>query len=322
MLTSLTVREFALMEKVSLEFAPGMTAFTGETGAGKSILIDALGAAFGARASSDWVRHGAERAEVTATWQGEDARLAGILAGQEIEAEEELILRRIIGADGRSRAFVNGTPVPMRVLQEIGEVCLDLHGQHEHQVLLQPEFQRAVLDALLEPSLLAAVGKAFHDWRQAHERLASLQHERGDTEQQAAWMREELERLRELNIEEGLAETLQAEVDVGRNHAQIQQAAAQALALLDEGEPSARQLIAAAAHAIDKAVEFHAGLRDTAEMIGQLDAILGEAGHGLRGVLDASFDEAALQAAEERLLRLHEAMRRHKTDEAGLLALA
>jgi len=309
------------MEKVSLEFAPGMTAFTGETGAGKSILIDALGAVFGTRASSDWVRHGAERAEVTATWEGEDARIATILADQEIEPEDELILRRIIGADGRSRAFVNGTQVPMRVLQEIGNVCLDLHGQHEHQVLLQPEFQRSLLDAHVEPSLLETVASSYRSWRQARERLASLQHERGDTEKQAAWMSEELERLHGLAIEEGLAESLQAEVDAGRNHAQIQQAAAQALELFDEGEPSARQLSATAAHAIDKVADFNPGLREAADMAMQLDAIFGELGHTLRNVLDASFDEAALLAAEERLMRLHEAMRRHKTDEAGLLAL-
>ncbi|MDX8406949.1 MAG: DNA repair protein RecN [Mariprofundaceae bacterium] len=326
MLTSLTVRQFALMQGVQLELDAGMTVFTGETGAGKSILIDALGAAFGARASADWVRHGAERAEVIATWQGQegspvDEKINDVLKEQDIEPEEELILRRIIGKDGRSRAYLNGVPVSLKVLQAIGNLCLDLHGQHEHQALLQPGFQRQLIDSGVSEALLASVADAHRCWQAAQTQLASHNQDRGETEQQAAWMREELARLEGLSIEEGLAEALQQEVDAGRHHAQIQQSAAEALTLLDEGAPSARQLLADACHSIAQSEDYHPGLLASRKMMDQMDAILGELTGELHQVLDDSFDEAGLHAAEERLMQLHEAMRRHDVDESGLLSL-
>ena len=322
MLTTLIVRQFALMEDVQLELDAGMTVFTGETGAGKSILIDALGAVFGTRASADWVRHGAERAEIIATWCGDDSRLNQLLQEQDIESEEELILRRIISKDGRSRAYVNGVPVALKVLQQLGSICLDLHGQHEHQALLHNDFQRALLDVGVQQDSLEQTRAVFADWQEAQQRLQAIQNQRGETEQQAQWMRSELSRLQDLAIEEGLTDTLQSEVEAGRHYAQIQQAAAEAMALLDEDENSARGLIARAARAVSAVEAFHVGLAGSRELIEQTDALLGEAVPELRAVLDHSFDEAKLHAAEERLMQLHEAMRRHNTDEAGLLTLA
>jgi DNA repair protein RecN (Recombination protein N) len=322
MLTTLIVRQFALMEDVQLELDAGMTVFTGETGAGKSILVDALGAVFGTRASADWVRHGAERAVIIATWSGDDFRLSQLLQEQDIESEEELILRRIISKDGRSRAYINGVPVALKVLQKLGSICLDLHGQHEHQALLHNNFQRNLLDAKLQKQSLEQVQGAFNDWQEAQQRLQAMQNQRGETEQQAQWMRSELSRLQILSIEEGLIETLQSEVEAGRHHAQIQQAAAEAMALLDGDENSARGLIARAARAVSAAEAFHVGLAGSRELIEQTDALLSEAIPELRAVLDFSFDEAKLYSVEERLMQLHEAMRHHNTDEMGLLALA
>ncbi|HXH64539.1 MAG TPA: AAA family ATPase, partial [Mariprofundaceae bacterium] len=161
MLSELLIREFALIDETSLSLAPGMTVFTGETGAGKSILVDALGAAFGARASQEWVRFGAKQAEIVATLAGDDERLTALLAEQDIEADEVLILRRVIKADGKSSAYVNGTPAPVRLLQQIGDLVFDLHGQHEHQALLRPDFQRRLIDARLPGGLLPAVAAAY-----------------------------------------------------------------------------------------------------------------------------------------------------------------
>jgi len=321
MLTTLMVRQFALMEDVQLELDAGMTVFTGETGAGKSILIDALGAVFGTRASADWVRHGAERAEIIATWHGDDSRLSQLLQEQDIESEEELILRRIISKDGRSRAYINGVPVALKVLQQLGSICLDLHGQHEHQALLHNAFQRNLLDAGLQQQSLEQIGAVFTDWQETQQRLQAMQSQRGETEQQAEWMRSELSRLQALSIEEGLTETLQAEAEAGRHYAQIQQAAAEAVALLDEDENSARGLIARAVRAVSAAEGFHVGLAGSRELIEQTEALLSEAIPELRAVLDHSFDEVKLHATEERLMAVHEAMRRHNTNEVGLLAL-
>ncbi|ATX81564.1 DNA replication and repair protein RecN [Mariprofundus ferrinatatus] len=321
MLTSLTVKQFALIDKAQLELEPGMTVFTGETGAGKSMLVDALGAAFGARASSDWVRHGAERAEVVAVWDGEDDRINALLSDQDIELEDELILKRVIGRDGRSRAYINATPVPLKTLQKLGQICLDLHGQHEHQMLMKPGFQCSLLDERVNDAVRHEVEEAFKQWRQIVRRMETLQSERGETEQKAAWMRDEFARLQALEVEEGLGEQLQAEVEAGRHHAQIQQAAAEALMLLDEAEPSARQLVARAGHAVETASSYHDGLKRAGEMIEQIDVLMGELEPELHAVLDESFDPQLLRQHEERLMQLHEAMRRHGTDEGGLLQL-
>lgn len=321
MLAALSVREFGLIESVSLEFESGMTVFTGETGAGKSMLIDALGAVFGARARSDWVRHGAERAEVTAIWEGEDARIDALLEEGGIERDEQLILRRIVGADGRSRAFLNGVPVALKTLQQLGEICLDLHGQHEHQSLMQESVQQRLLDATLEAGLKDAVACACRDWSAASRALDALTDEQGESERQAGWMREELARLEALAPEAGVIDQLQAEVDSGRHHAQIQQAAVETLMLLDEGEPNVREMVARAAHAVSAAESYHDGLRSSRELLDQIEALLGEAVPELSHVLDQSFDEAALHEAEQRLMGLHETMRRHACDEQGLCSL-
>ncbi len=321
MLTELKVRQFALMDEVSLNLSAGMTVFTGETGAGKSILVDALGAVFGARASSDWVRHGADKAEISAVVESDDPRLMALLSEQDIDAEEQLFLRRIISSDGRSRAYVNGTPTPVKLLQQIGEICLDLHGQHEHQALLHPEFQRQIIDARLADDLLSKVAEVYANYRRAEKALNSLHDDRSDTQQQEAWMRSELQRLQALEIEAGMVELLTEQVEAGRHASQIQQAAADALALLDDDENSARTLLGRAVHAVEGVADYHESLREALELMNQMDALAGEVEPQLRHALDSTFDAHELQAAEERLMNLHEAMRRHGTDEGGLLSL-
>jgi DNA repair protein RecN (Recombination protein N) len=321
MLTELSVRQFALIEELSLNFSSGMTAFTGETGAGKSILVDALGAVFGARASSDWVRHGAEKAEISVILESEDSRLLALLKEQDIDIEEQLFLRRTITADSRSKAYVNGRPSPARLLQQIGEICLDLHGQHEHQALLHPDFQRQIIDARLPKGLPEKMIKAHEMLKQAEHALSSLKHDQHDTEQQEAWMRSELQRLQGLNVEEGIVDRLTEQVEAGRHASQIQQAAADSLILLDEGEVSARNLMAKASHVVEPVSEYHSSLSEVASLLSQMDALMSEVEPLLRDALDSSFDQVELQAVEERLMSLHEAIRRHGVDEAGLIEL-
>jgi len=335
MLVSLTVKQFALIEHVHLDLHAGMTVFTGETGAGKSMLVGALGAVFGARASVEWVRHGAEKAEVTAVWQterpeaheasGSNMRLAALLESHDIECgiecEDSIIVRRIITQDGRSRAYINGTPVALKILRQIGDVCLDFHGQHEHQSLLQADVQQQIIDASLPTDALSNMTAAFADWQVLQRRMQALHTERGETEQQATWMREELQRLECLELEPDSSEKLQEDVDAGRHHAQVQQAAAESLELLDEAEPCVRALLAQARQALIGVEDYHQGLRASREMIDQVDAILGETVPELRNVMDQSFDAAGLRLAEERLMAIHEAKRKHDCDESGLIAL-
>lgn len=321
MLRELVIRQFALIEKLELEFADGMTVFTGETGAGKSILVDALGAAFGTRASSDWVRHGADKAEVMASIETRHPQVLALLKEQDIEVEDDLMLRRVINSDGRSKAYVNGTPVPMKILQQIGDACLDLHGQHEHQALLHTAFQKQMLDARLDTPLRQRMGEAHQQWRTATKALQSLESERDDSGQQLDWMRQELARLQTLEIEEGLADALHMQVEAGQHQAHIQEAASMALSLIDDGEVNVRNLLAQAAHAVDRMSEHHPSLQESSQLMAQLDAIIGELTPNLQDAMNSQLDAEALQQAEERLAELRDAMRRHHCDEPGLLSL-
>jgi len=321
MLASLCIRQFALIEAIDLELGPGMTVFTGETGAGKSMLVDALGAVFGARANADWVRHGADKAEIIAVWEGDDAHIRELLETQEIDSDDTLILRRTITADGRSRAYVNGMPVALRLLQQIGRYCLDLHGQHEHQALLQREFQRHMLDDQIDPALLACVHSTFADWQEQQCRLADFHRQADATRQQADWMRMELARLQELNPEPGMTACLEQTIEQGRHHSQLQQAAATALMLLDEDEPASRVMLAKAMHALEACARMHPALERSLDLLQQAETLIGEALPDLREVVQQPFDDQALQEAEQRLMLLHDALRRHQTDETGLVAL-
>ena len=154
MLRRLTIRDFVLVDRLELEFHGGFGTLTGETGAGKSILVDALAFALGDRADSSLVRAGGERAEVSAEFDLDDSPVAAErLQAHDLEAQDGLLLRRLVDVKGRSRAYLNGSPVTVQQLREVGEGLVDIHGQHAHQSLLRGEAQRALLDthARLDP---------------------------------------------------------------------------------------------------------------------------------------------------------------------------
>ena len=182
MLTHLQLKDFAIVDAVELELGAGLTALTGETGAGKSILVDAVMAVIGGRAGPDVVRHGSERAEISATFDvttNSDAQQW--LADQSVEHDGEVNLRRVIGRDGRSRLYVNGQTLPLGVVRELGERLIDIHGQSEFLSLLRRDSQRALLDefgATLE--LVRPLAALVADWREVNARLAALTAQAGD----------------------------------------------------------------------------------------------------------------------------------------------
>src|SRR5262252_6595895 len=168
MLLSLSIRDFAIVDRLELEFRQGFTALTGETGAGKSILIDALSLALGERAGSEQVRSGAERTDVTADFSIEALpEVSRWLADQALEGDSNrLLLRRVVDRNGRSRGFVNGHTATINQLREAGERLVDIHGQHAHQSLLRTESQRLTLDAHAGLTQLAReASDAFREWQ-------------------------------------------------------------------------------------------------------------------------------------------------------------
>ena len=177
MLTSLQIRDFAIVDQISVEFGPGMTVLTGETGAGKSILVDALGLSLGDRASAKVVRSGSEQAEVIAVFElAPESDATRHLAEQGLASEDgECILRRTVGADGRSRAYINGRPAPLQSLRELGDLLVDIHGQHEHQSLLKASAQRRILDEYADHGdLLAEIASIVDAWQGARGAVEAL----------------------------------------------------------------------------------------------------------------------------------------------------
>ena len=177
MLTHLQLKDLVIVDEAELDFGPGLTALTGETGAGKSIVVDALLLIAGGRGGGDIVRQGAERAEVAASFAGLPAAAAAWLEAQAIEHDDEVIVRRVIGVDGRSRAYVNGQLVPIQQLREFAEFLIEVHGQQEFQHLVKRSAQRDLLDEQLDErgllGLVAEIHARYRDCRRDYEALKS-----------------------------------------------------------------------------------------------------------------------------------------------------
>lgn len=181
MLRHLTIRNFAIVREARIDVQPGFTAVTGETGAGKSILVDALGLLLGARADIAQIAANAEQAELEALFfVAPDSPAAGWLQEQALHEGEELILRRLLNRGGGSRAWINGRAATVSQLAELGALLVEIHGQHAHQQLVRPEMQRELLDRHVQPEALAAVEQAFADWQEARSQLDALETRAGD----------------------------------------------------------------------------------------------------------------------------------------------
>jgi DNA repair protein RecN (Recombination protein N) len=317
-LAHLSVRDFAIVDALELEFAPGFTTLTGETGAGKSILVDALELALGARADAAAVRAGAERAEVVAEFALERLpAVAGWLAGNALEGDEgRLLLRRVVDRGGRSRAFVNGTAVTVQQLGEVGELLLDIHGQHAHQSLVRPNAQRDLLDG--HAGLAAAVrevGAAYREWQ----RLAKLRAEqethaaaRATEREQLAW---QVDELKKLATRPGEWDEVQAEQSRLAHAASLIAGARAALDALSESEGAAASAVAAAASRLRALTGYDATLAEPVALLDGAAAQIEEAAHALRRYADrVELDPARLAEVERRLNALHSTARKFRVD--------
>jgi len=304
MLLRLTIRDFVLVDRLELEFAAGFGTLTGETGAGKSILIDALSFVLGERADSGLIREGRERAEISAEF--DIAGLPGViecLQKNELDATSELLLRRVVDAAGRSRAMINGTPVTLQQLREVTDQLIDIHGQHAHQSLLRADAQRDIVDAYGGHSALvtsvAAVWRRWHDaetrYRQAQEGGEQLARERETLQ----WEVDELERLG-FSLAEW--ESINAEQSRLAHAAALIGGAQSALQALGEGESACLAAVAHSAAKLDDLLAYDARLQSVVEVLRAAEADLGEAVSGLRRYVDrADLDPARLSELDQRI---------------------
>ncbi|WP_326525713.1 DNA repair protein RecN [Sphingomonas sp.] len=324
MLTALSIRDVVLIEALDLDFARGLGVLTGETGAGKSILLDALGLALGARADSGLVRHGAAQASVAATFDlPADHPATALLADQGLEAEpgEPLVIRRIVKADGGSRAFVNGQPASAGALRELGQHLVEIHGQHDDRGLLAPAGHRALLDAFarIDPAATAA---AFRAWREAGDALSAARAEVETAARDRDWLEHAVAELEALAPEPGEEEALADRRRTMQRAEKIADDLEAADALLSGGEGGLSKL-RQAARILERVAPDHAALADALAAVDRavIEGALAE--DSLRDAARAlEFDPAAQEADEARLFELRGVARKHRVQPDNLAALA
>jgi len=325
MLMNLQVRDFAIVEKIDIEFEPGMTVLTGETGAGKSILVDALGLVLGERGSTQLVRDGAKRAEFAAEFDVSGLEAVGAwLDEQALELDGECLLRRVINADGRSRAFINGNAVPLSQLKNIGELLLDIHGQHFHQSLGRRPVQRDLLDhfgGLLEQR--AEVATSYSSWIAVAERLKSLLDADADKASRLELLTFQLQELDSLGLTEGETLELNNERQKLQNSGRLADGVTAALDVLIDSESSnANSLIAAATRSLESLAEFDSSLLPLIELLKSAGIQVSEATETLRRYgEDIDMDPQRRDWIEERLDALQAVARKHRVSADELLEL-
>ncbi|HEY7674110.1 MAG TPA: DNA repair protein RecN [Burkholderiales bacterium] len=314
MLLHLAIRDFAIVDRLELEFRPGFTALTGETGAGKSILIDALSLALGERAGSEEVRFGAERTDVMAEFAIDS--LPGVgdwLREQALEGDRDrLLLRRVVDRNGRSRAFINGRAATVNQLREAGDRLVDIHGQHAHQSLLRPEAQCQVLDAHAGlTALVADAGDAYREWQSLCK--ARLEHENSATalrteQEQLGWQVQELARLAPAP---GEWESIQAEHSRLAHAASLIEGVRSATDALSESESAALANVSGVLSRLRPLLEFDESLREAVALLESGEAQLREAAYSLRHYADrVELDPRRLREVEQRLESIHDAARK------------
>jgi DNA repair protein RecN (Recombination protein N) len=324
MLVSLSIRNFVIVDELELEFAPGFTVLTGETGAGKSILIDALLLALGERGDADVVREGATRADIAAEFRPAPA-VARWLVDNELNGDNAglLLLRRTIDANGRSRAFVNGAAVTLAQLRDLGEQLVDVHGQHAHQSLLRPAAQLELLDdhgALGEAR--ATVADAYADWKRE-------QREREQAESMAASATAEQDRLRwlvdelgTLAPEPGEWERVESEHKRLSHGAGLLEGARAAVDVLSESDAAALTQVAATGSRLTQLAAYDERLKPVIELIDGAQVQLEEAVSALQRYADRSdLDASRLADVEARVTALHGAARRFRVAPEALAGL-
>lgn len=324
MLTQLTVSNYAIAERVELQFGKGMTALTGETGAGKSIVLDALGLAMGGRADAGAVRHGAKRADITATFD-----VSGItearqwLEEHELDDDNECILRRVINKDGRSRAFINGQPCPLTHLKDLGSTLMDIHSQHQHQSLLRKETHRKLLDEFAGVDALAEqTREAWKAWHKTHQRLTERRQNADEAEARLQLLRYQVEELDRLALEEGEQEQLEKEQEQLSHADAVLHGSHQAALLCTEDENSAADLLRQALHQLEQLPVEVPALAETIQMLNEAQIQVSEAGDNLRRfVEDYDADPTRLAEVEERLSAVYQMARKHRIGPESLLEL-
>ncbi len=323
MLTHLAVNNYTTVKKLELDCKPGMTVITGETGAGKSVMLDALSLVIGGRADSKAVRHGAERADIHAIF--DVSQLTDVkqwLIARDLQQGDECLLRRVITREGRSRAYINGQPVPVQDLKQLGHNLLELHGQHEHQSLLKKETHRQLLDAFAgESDLSQTVAQVYQQWQQARRHWQKLQASADENSAQAQLLQYQVAEFDELSICEDEFATLEQEQKQLRSGEELLAACQQSLVICETDDTL--NLLAACTQLQQLLTPFAShdpALQEICELVSNASIQVQEAAYALQSRIDdVDLDPAHLHTVESRLSELYAVARKHHVAPADLL---
>jgi DNA repair protein RecN (Recombination protein N) len=322
MLQTISLRDFVIVDQLELDFASGFTVLTGETGAGKSILLDALSLVLGERADSSQIREGSNRAEISALFRIEPEILKQFCQwldeqGFPIEDDgQSLLLKRTVESNGRSRAFINGSIATLAQLREAGDQLVDIHGQHAHQLLLKGGAQRELLDrhAGLLP-LATEVAQAFKTLNDSRRRLQQAENAGQDIERERERLEWQLEELTALSPIEGEWVTIQTEHARLANGAKLIGGCQEAIQALSDDDNSLESSLSKVSGSISALAQHDPALASISESLEGAQIQLDEAIHGLNRYLQKiDLDPARLEQVEERMQSLHAASRKYRTE--------
>jgi DNA repair protein RecN (Recombination protein N) len=318
LLLSININNYTLVEALEIEFSSGTTAITGETGAGKSLVLDALGMALGDRADTGTIRHGKDRAEITATFAIDSIEDAKVwLNNNDFSAEDECILRRIYTVEGRSRGYINGQSCTMQQLQQLGDMLSDIHSQHEHQSLLRRETHRRLLDEYTNATDLASqVASDFRDWHAAHKKLTALLERSDELIARKDLLSFQVNELQQIDIEPTSLAKLEVEQQTLANAEQILQDSHSLLAICDQNEGNNVR------DGVNRALSILAGLKHKPDALGSAEELLQgsliqieEATREIESHIDRfEADPQRLALVEDQLAIIFQLSRKHRVN--------
>jgi len=321
MLTQLNIRSFAIIDILDLDIPNGMTVITGETGAGKSIAIDALGLALGDRAEASMVKPGAKRSEITATFSLDDLpSVKKWLLEQELDEDEECILRRTISSEGGSRAYINGRPVPLQTVKTLSEKLIDIHSQHQHQSLLRQEEQRQLLDNYGQHlTLVNDVTSAYDQWNRLNKEYNALKNAADERASRIDFLSFQINELEELQVKENEWQTLTTEHAQFANAEKIQQAVSDSLDALTFNEQSIATKLDFVKQEVSSLADLIPQFSEVSSLLESASINIDEAIDFLRHqASDEPFDSKQFELIELRMATLLDASRKHRCEPENL----
>jgi len=316
MLTHIHIWNFAIVEALDIELESGLSVLTGETGAGKSILLDALGLALGDRADSTVIRHGQERAEISVTFDTSKAKNAeSWLKQHELDSEHECIIRRTVNAKGPSKAFINGKPATLHQLRELAEMLVDLHGQHEHQSLLKADVQQQLLDDYANHSdLVNQVTTSFKQWNKLNSEFKKLSSAKNEQDHRLDLLKYQVNELEILNLQVGESEKLDSEYKRLSNASLLLQTAEQTLqALEDNNKGAISQQLSHFTSELEQLAKTDNELNEISTLLDNAMIQISEASSELHQYIDSlEMDPQRLSFLDERISSIHNLARKHQ----------